>query len=762
MSSDDMIEEKRCNTCGTRYLPDLIDGTDNGCPKCLADFLQDGTEATLGIVTETDSLSSLTIGTTIGEYEILELLGRGGMGSVYKASQKKLDRIVALKVLDAKLASSKEFTSRFGREAKALALLNHPNVVQIFDYGHDGDRYYLVMEYVEGASLRHVMDTQKLGPEAALRYVRQICDALDYAHSEGIIHRDVKPDNILIDKHGNLKVADFGLAKIATKEGETPVSLVTQADRVMGTPNYMAPEQRLQTSSVDHRADIFSLGVVFYEMLTGNLPMGSFPPPSQSVQVNVHLDEVVLKAMNTNPELRYQRVSEIKQDVTENNSTTIPRSENVAEHPGKLAKLSLLGLFLLPWGLPVVLEIFWAFRQSATSGFQPFLFSPVYHNFFYPLGVLAAVAATLVGWKALEQIHSARGALAGRSLAVISLLTYPILSVLVFTATVFPELITAFSWHNPQNVFAMFAEFTARENPAAVIAGTVALVTLILVVRSIRSAVRHDYTTGLPGSAITMVVIMMFLSGIVPLCLISGKRMRAKIIYWEQRSDVKSLLEFVVSNQSSEKLQVLAISSIFKNREWSAAREYASLLLPVIDDESRDPMLRSQAVLALGDPLPENLREDLKKRVYNENLDDEVRAAIVPRLGDSPKNYKEFAQQRDRLPPGAVWHVATELLACNGIKEYEYAGLDDLIIELLENPRYYNTEDTWSKLDSLLFHLGDESVVGLLQQPARIKEALATMEGHWLNSYSGLWADYVRDEVKKARGTLEKVIAESR
>jgi hypothetical protein len=490
--------------------------------------------------------------------------------------------------------------------------------------------------------------------------------------------------------------------------------------------------------------------------------MGTFPPPSQSVHVNVHLDEVVLKAMNVNPELRYQRVSEIKQDVTENSSTTAPPSENGPEHPGKLAKLSLLGLVLLPWGLPVVLEIFWAFRQSATSGFQPFLFSPVYHNFFYPLGILTAVAATFVGWKALEQIHSARGTLSGRSLAVISLLTYPILSVLVFTATVFPELITAFSWHHPQNVLATFAEFTARGNPGAVIAGTVALVTLILVVRSIRSAVRHDYTTGLPGSAIAMVVVMMFLSGIVPLCLIGNKRTFAKIRYWEQRRDVKSLLEFVVSNQSTRQLQSLAISSIFKSREWPAAREYASLLLPVLDDESRDPMLRSQAVLALGEPLPENLAEKLKERVYNEKLDDRVRATIVPRLEDSPENYKEFAQRRDRLPPGAVWHVATELLRYNDIKEYEYAGLDDLIIEVLENPRYYKTEDTWTMLDSLLFHLGNESTVSLLQQPARIKEALATMEEHWLDGYSGLFADKVRDEVKKARGTLEKVIAKSR
>ena len=169
------------------------------------------------------------------------------------------------------------------------------------------------MEYVDGLNLRQLEQAGRLSPREALAIVPQICDALQFAHDEGIVHRDIKPENILLDKKGRVKIADFGLAKILGRE---PDALrLTGAKDVMGTPHYMAPEQIEHPQDVDHRADIYSLGVVFYEMLTGELPLGKFQPPSQKVQVDVRLDEVVLHALEKEPERRYQQASEVKTDV---------------------------------------------------------------------------------------------------------------------------------------------------------------------------------------------------------------------------------------------------------------------------------------------------------------------------------------------------------------------------------------------------------------------------------------------------------------
>jgi len=177
------------------------------------------------------------------------------------------------------------------------------------------------MEFVEGVNLRQLLATRHLSPREALAIVPQICDALQYAHDQGIVHRDIKPENILVDRQGRVKVADFGLAKLVNASGEPmsgavgPASLsgeLTQAGKVMGTPQYMAPEQRERPREVDHRADIYSLGVVFYQMLTGELPGRELQPPSSRVQVDVRLDEVVLRALEKEPERRYQQASQVK------------------------------------------------------------------------------------------------------------------------------------------------------------------------------------------------------------------------------------------------------------------------------------------------------------------------------------------------------------------------------------------------------------------------------------------------------------------
>jgi serine/threonine protein kinase len=247
------------------------------------------------------------------QLEIIELIGRGGMGAVYKARQKSLQRMVALKIIRPEINAKPGFADRFVREARALAQLNHPNIVTVHDFGQIGDLYYLVMEFVDGVNLRQLLLDRQMPPRQALEIVPSVCDALQFAHDHGIVHRDIKPENILVDKAGRVKIADFGLAKLLNSEPDA--TNLTGTNHVMGTRNYMAPEQFERPAEVDHRADIYSLGVVIYEMLTGELPMGRFALPSQKVQLDVRLDEIVLHTLEKEPGLRYQRVGELKTDV---------------------------------------------------------------------------------------------------------------------------------------------------------------------------------------------------------------------------------------------------------------------------------------------------------------------------------------------------------------------------------------------------------------------------------------------------------------
>jgi serine/threonine protein kinase len=251
------------------------------------------------------------------QLEIIECLGRGGMGVVYKARQKSLNRLVALKLLAPERVNDTKFAERFAREAQALAALNHPNIVTIHDFGQAGGFYFLLMEFVDGLNLRQLLRTRKFTPEEALAIVPPLCDALQFAHDRGIVHRDIKPENLLLDKTGRVKVADFGIARmLGTVNGGGPAGEsaapenATQA--ALGTPVYSAPEQKTDPQRVDSRADIYSLGVVFYELLTGELPGKRIEPPSRKVQIDVRLDEVVLRALEQKPELRYQQVSEVK------------------------------------------------------------------------------------------------------------------------------------------------------------------------------------------------------------------------------------------------------------------------------------------------------------------------------------------------------------------------------------------------------------------------------------------------------------------
>ncbi|MCK5943522.1 MAG: protein kinase, partial [Planctomycetes bacterium] len=247
------------------------------------------------------------------ELEVVELIGRGGMGAVYRAVQSKLARTVALKVLPAELAQDPAFEERFLREARALATLEHPRILTVHDFGERDGLFYLVTEFVEGMNLRQLMDMGELSPVEALRLTPQICEALQYAHDHGVVHRDIKPENLLVDTNGELKIADFGLARIVGEPGQAPA--LTRSTQVLGTPQYMAPEQWRSGASVDHRADIYSVGVVLYEMLTGQLPLGHFDPPSSRQGVPKGLDQVVQRSLAQRPEQRYQRASEVGDDL---------------------------------------------------------------------------------------------------------------------------------------------------------------------------------------------------------------------------------------------------------------------------------------------------------------------------------------------------------------------------------------------------------------------------------------------------------------
>jgi serine/threonine protein kinase len=250
------------------------------------------------------------------QYEILGILGRGGMGAVYQGRQKSLDRLVAIKILPPGLEDvGANFAERFKREAKAMARFAHPGIVSVFDAGETADGLlYFVMEYIEGTDVQKmVRENGPLPPEHALSITAHVCDALAYAHKRGVIHRDIKPSNIMVDREGQVKVADFGLAKLATDDSAGPV---TSTNTSMGTPDFMAPEALYRIGQIDHRADLYAVGVMLYQMLTGELPRGIFEMPSvHRPGIDPRFDAIVARAMQKNPDKRYASATEIRTDL---------------------------------------------------------------------------------------------------------------------------------------------------------------------------------------------------------------------------------------------------------------------------------------------------------------------------------------------------------------------------------------------------------------------------------------------------------------
>jgi serine/threonine protein kinase/formylglycine-generating enzyme required for sulfatase activity len=268
------------------------------------------------------------------QYEILEILGRGGMGAVYKGRQKSLKRLVAIKILPPDAADDEmRFVERFENEAQTMAAMNHPAIVSVYDFGETAEGLlYFIMEFVDGTDVHKMIQTSgKLGDDYALAITAHVCDALDYAHSRGVIHRDIKPANILIDQEGRVKVADFGLAKM---HDPSMTSGLTRTNMAMGTPDYVAPEALSMGMVVDHRADLYAVGVMLYQMLTGEVPRGMFRMPSEKgIGTDPRFDEIICKAMESDRDHRYQTASEVRHALDVILTTPQPKNDGTGVVP---------------------------------------------------------------------------------------------------------------------------------------------------------------------------------------------------------------------------------------------------------------------------------------------------------------------------------------------------------------------------------------------------------------------------------------------
>jgi serine/threonine protein kinase len=473
-SNQPMPEGSKCPQCGTPLPTGALAGL---CPACLLKAGAAADTVTEGRQPAFNPPPVAELAAIFPQLEILELIGKGGMGAVYKARQKQLDRIVALKILPPGIGDDPAFAERFAREAKALAKLNHPGIVTLYEFGSSGREsaqtkfessqasqsrltsaatpiYFFLMEFVDGVNLRQLLNAGRISPREALAIVPQICDALQFAHDQGIVHRDIKPENILLDRRGRVKVADFGLAKIveggaggplpaegrpleAGARGATcPTLELTDAGKTMGTPNYMSPEQIVAPGEVDHRADIYALGVVFYQMLTGELPGQKIEPPSSKVQIDVRLDEVVLRALEKKPALRYQQVSEVKTCVETIVSTPSGSSRREEAQTEKSEIRNRKSESVPRFSRMAIVGVIWA-AMLPLRQLQPLLtpadlrHNPLVEIFAVCLAFLfwtAPLGMTILGWIAVTQIRRSAGKLYGMWLAVFEGLLFPLLA----------------------------------------------------------------------------------------------------------------------------------------------------------------------------------------------------------------------------------------------------------------------------------------------------------------------------------------------
>jgi predicted Ser/Thr protein kinase len=403
------------NSCPNCRAPIADDFPGDICPACALLRVVNPTLPGQAIAAGTPTLEE--IAAAFPELEVLEQIGQGGMGTVFKARQPRLDRLVALKILAPALATQPGFSERFTREARALARLAHPHIVAVYDFGESGGFFFLTMEFVDGVNLRHAIRAG-ITPAQALLLVPKVCEALQFAHDHGVLHRDIKPENILLDTRGNPKLADFGIAKI----GNDQTSGLTLSGAQLGTAAYMAPEQIEHPSTVDHRADIYSLGVVLYEMLTGELPLGRFPAPSEKTPVGSGVDDVVLRALEKQRERRQQSATEMKTQV-ESAGTAPPRPPDFVPY----SQAALWGTGLVAAGISI--GVFVVIRMAATKHLISSNNDAATVVPGIPI-IAMLVAGTLLGWKAATDCRYHRGHLRGGGMAVFAALTAPVLGVI--------------------------------------------------------------------------------------------------------------------------------------------------------------------------------------------------------------------------------------------------------------------------------------------------------------------------------------------
>jgi serine/threonine protein kinase len=323
-----------------------------------------------------------------GRYHIEEELGKGSMGVVYKAHDPQIDRIVALKVLRPDKMSSEGFVQRFLREAKAIGRLSHSNIVTVYDVGRDHDTIYIAMEYLIGSSLNELMTNQKLDAATIVDLGAQVAEALDYAHQKGIIHRDIKPTNIIVTPNGQVKITDFGIARI-----EDPLNQQqTKIGEVLGTPAYMSPEQ-IKGQSIDNRADLFSLGIILYELSTGNRPFigDSIPSifrsileesPAEPKAINPalpkSLSDIIIKSLHKKPDERFQTGKEMANSLRSSLNETKPFStESFQKKDSKRLNIYITTAAFIILMLAAVIYFKKAERPSQTSPLMTEIRTPV-------------------------------------------------------------------------------------------------------------------------------------------------------------------------------------------------------------------------------------------------------------------------------------------------------------------------------------------------------------------------------------------------
>src|SRR5215216_4674693 len=345
-----------------------------------------------------------------GRYRVIRRLGSGGMANVYLAEDEELGRRVAIKMLDDKHANDEQFVERFRREAKNAASLSHPNIVSIYDRGEAEGTYYIAMEYIEGRTLKDLIVSRgPLPVERAVSYARQILGAVRFAHRKGIVHRDIKPHNVLVDTDGRLKVTDFGIARAGASQ-------MTEAGSIIGTAQYLSPEQA-RGSPVDQRSDLYSVGIVLYELLTGKVPFTGDapveiamkhlsdvpePPSSRREDVPHELDLVVMRALAKDPDERYQSAEEMDADLQR-----VSRGLGVSRRTEEAAT----AIISRPASMPTTIT-----RAATTVQERPPPAPPVYYDYDQPaprrrplwpwlLALLLVAAAVIAGFRVYDQIQ---------------------------------------------------------------------------------------------------------------------------------------------------------------------------------------------------------------------------------------------------------------------------------------------------------------------------------------------------------------------